>query len=51
MVQKVGADAAAAYTIVFRVGALMLCVPLCIKNATGILVGKSVGEENKKRAF
>ena len=51
MVQYAGADAAAGLTVIYRVGSLMLSVALGLSSATGILVGKSVGEENKARAF
>ena len=51
MVQYVGADEAAGQTVIYRVGSLMLSVSMGIMFATGILVGKSVGEENKSRAF
>ena len=51
MVQYLGPDAAAGQTVIYRVGTLMLSVSHGVMYATGILVGKSVGEENKIRAF
>ena len=51
MFQYAGADAAAGLTVIYRVGSLMLSVALGVGVATGILVGKSVGEESKNRAF
>ena len=51
MVQYTGANPAAALTVIYRVGALMQSVSTGVMGATSILVGKSVGEENKDHAF
>lgn len=49
--QLAGADAAAGFTIIYRVGTLMISFSQGIMLSTSILVGKSVGEENKPRAL
>ena len=45
MVVYFGADGTAALTIIYRVGAIIQCVPLGFMGATAILAGKKVGEE------
>ena len=45
MVVYFGADGTAALAIMYRLGAIIQCVPIGFMGATAILAGKKVGEE------
>ena len=49
--QLAGADAAAGFTIIYRVNQIMISFSMGIMFSTSILVGKSVGEEDKPQAL